>query len=78
MSLVVVHHQPLAVLALKERNLHIPEKFKQENIDELVGQIRKHPFAPVVTQSYAGIAANHLPLSLIELDGYKTQNRRMR
>ncbi|MGL5251307.1 MAG: FMN-binding negative transcriptional regulator [Enterovibrio sp.] len=49
--------------------MHIPEKFKQENIDELVGLIRQHPFATVITQSDTGIAANHLPLSLIELDG---------
>ncbi|MEG7581254.1 FMN-binding negative transcriptional regulator, partial [Vibrio cholerae] len=62
--------QPLRrALAFKERNLHIPGKFKQENIEELVGLIREYPFATVVTLSESGINANHLPLCLMELGG---------
>ncbi|WP_312845329.1 FMN-binding negative transcriptional regulator, partial [Vibrio cholerae] len=58
-----------AALAFKERNLHIPGKFKQENIEELVGLIREYPFATIVTLSESGINANHLPLCLMELGG---------
>ncbi|BCK05112.1 Protease synthase and sporulation protein PAI 2 [Vibrio cholerae] len=62
--------QPLRrALAFKEKSLHIPGKFKQDNIDVLVNLMREYPFATVITSSNSVIEANHLPLSLIELDG---------
>ncbi|EOG7599847.1 FMN-binding negative transcriptional regulator, partial [Vibrio cholerae] len=70
LSLVVMRCQPLRrALAFKEKSLHIPGKFKQDNIDVLVNLMREYPFATVITSSNSEIEANHLPLSLIELDG---------
>lgn len=57
-----------SALAFKERNLHIPRKFKQENIDVLISLIREHPFATLITSTDSGIEVNHLPLSLCEMD----------
>nr|WP_309446374.1 MULTISPECIES: FMN-binding negative transcriptional regulator [Vibrio] len=66
----VMRCQPLRrALAFKEKSLHIPGKFKQDNIDVLVNLMREYPFATVITSSNSVIEANHLPLSLIELDG---------
>jgi transcriptional regulator len=57
------------MLTFKEKSLHIPGKFKQENIEVLVGLICEYPFATLITYSDSGIEANHLPLSLIEFGG---------
>lgn len=49
--------------------MHIPAKFKQDNIEALLALIQQHPFATLVTLSEEGVVANHLPLSLIESAG---------
>ncbi|MGL5291227.1 MAG: FMN-binding negative transcriptional regulator [Plesiomonas sp.] len=49
--------------------MYIPEKFKQENIEDILKLIRAHPFATVITSSQLGAEADHLPLFLIERDG---------
>ncbi|MGL5334604.1 MAG: FMN-binding negative transcriptional regulator [Enterovibrio sp.] len=49
--------------------MYIPDKFKQENIEELIALIRTHPLATVITLSDLGVEANHFPLFLMEQDG---------
>jgi len=49
--------------------MHIPKKFKQENIAELKHLIQKYPFATLVTHSNSGLEANHIPFVLKEIDG---------
>ncbi|MEO2280149.1 FMN-binding negative transcriptional regulator [Pseudoalteromonas pernae] len=49
--------------------MHIPRKFKQQNIEELIALMRQHPFANVIVHGSAGLEAHHLPLLLNETDG---------
>ena len=51
--------------------MHIPGKFKQDDRSELEGVIRDYPFATLVTCSGSGMAANHLPMVLAEVNGKK-------
>ncbi|MBU2984978.1 FMN-binding negative transcriptional regulator [Saccharophagus degradans] len=44
--------------------MYIPRHFKEENDDLLLGFIRKHPFATLITTHTHGTEANHLPLYL--------------
>ncbi|MCS0097342.1 FMN-binding negative transcriptional regulator, partial [Vibrio cholerae] len=37
--------------------MHIPGKFKQDNIDVLVNLMREYPFATVITSSNSAIEA---------------------
>lgn len=48
--------------------MHIPKKFKQENIVELKHLIQQYPFATLVTHSDSGLEANHIPFVLTEVD----------
>ncbi len=44
--------------------MHIPHKFQQDNIEELLALLRDYPFANLVTYSASGVEANHLPISI--------------
>lgn len=46
--------------------MYMPRSFKETRNDALQALMRDYPFAAVVTGTSAGLAANHLPLELID------------
>ncbi|GEA59351.1 FMN-binding negative transcriptional regulator [Vibrio comitans] len=48
--------------------MYIPNKFRQENIEQLLGVVEQYPFATLTAQSEDGIEAVHLPLMLEQVD----------
>ena len=50
-------------------NMHIPQKFKQEEETQLKNVIREYPFATLITHSKSGIEVNHLPVILTKVNG---------
>ncbi len=44
--------------------MHIPNKFQQDDEQQLLALIRDYPFATLITYSASGIEANHLPISI--------------
>lgn len=50
--------------------MHIPNKFKQQEEDQLKGIIHDYPFATLVTLSESGVEATHLPVILKDVDGH--------
>ncbi|WP_086929513.1 FMN-binding negative transcriptional regulator [Agarilytica rhodophyticola] len=51
--------------------MHIPKKFRQQDMDLLKGVIREYPFATLITHSEHGLNANHIPMLLSETSGGK-------
>lgn len=49
--------------------MHIPDKFKQTEEEQLKELIREYPFSTLITHSESGIEANHLPVTLTNIDG---------
>ncbi len=49
--------------------MHIPNKFKQDDLDKLKEIIVEYPFATLVSYCESGLEANHLPFVLKECDG---------
>lgn len=49
--------------------MHIPKKFKQDDLDTLKKLIVEAPFASLITSSKTGLEANHLPFILKESEG---------
>ncbi len=49
--------------------MHIPKKFKQNDQNHLKDIIIKYPFATLITNSDAGLEANHIPLFLNQSNG---------
>ncbi len=48
--------------------MHIPKKFRQDEIEELVALMQRYPFATLVMQSDQGVEAIHLPMMLKQED----------
>ena len=48
--------------------MHIPKKFRQENIEELLEIVQQFPFATLVTCSDENVEAIHLPMLLKKMD----------
>ncbi len=46
--------------------MYIPKAFEQQDFDEMHSLIRQNPFATLVTNTDAGLVANHLPFLLRE------------
>lgn len=44
--------------------MNVPNKFKQDDQQQLLALIRDYPFATLITYSESGIEANHLPTSI--------------
>ncbi|MCJ2376422.1 FMN-binding negative transcriptional regulator [Vibrio sp. ZSDZ34] len=44
--------------------MHIPAKFKQDDVEELISVIQQYPFATLVSNSVDGLDAMHLPFLL--------------
>lgn len=49
--------------------MHIPDKFKQTEEEQLKELIREYPFSTLITHTESGIEANHLPVTLTNIDG---------
>ena len=47
--------------------MYIPKQFEEPRVEVMHGLIRAYPLATVVTHSFAGLNANHIPLHLSEL-----------
>lgn len=46
--------------------MYVPTHFKEANSEKLHALMHAYPFATVVTQGEGGLAANHLPLELVD------------
>jgi transcriptional regulator len=46
--------------------MYVPQHFKEERVPVLHGLMRRHPFAMLVTLGADGLAANHLPMELVD------------
>ncbi len=47
--------------------MHIPRKFKQENIEELIALMKSYSFANVCVQGSGGLEVHHLPMAVSEI-----------
>lgn len=46
--------------------MYVPAHFKEANSEKLHALMHAYPFATIVTQGDGGLAANHLPLELVD------------